>query len=173
MRYVHIQTLPDLLERLELSVLLSTYQAGRVVSMDSHRGELRLGFSYFDQAFGLCRRASGIVMGMRDAIWNLPSNREIAPHIKPEGEYDIAFLACSCHHSCPLMGQDLAWGCERLWDSLCHIPQTEVLLESGSRNPCCWLETRLWRAGDAEPAGEGMEPRRLQKPSAGGVAAIQ
>jgi uncharacterized protein (TIGR03032 family) len=113
--YEHSQTLPALLERLELSVLLSTYQAGRVVSVGSHQGELRLGFSRFDQAMGLCRTANGIAVGIRDAIWSLPASREIAPRIKPEGEHDIAFLARSCHHSGPLMGHDLGWGNGRLW----------------------------------------------------------
>ena len=146
-RYEHSRGLPDLLEQLELSVLLSTYQAGRVVSVGSHQGELRLGFSHFDQAMGLCRTASGIAVGTRDGIWSLPAHREIAAHIKPEGEHDIAFLARSCHHSGPLMGHDLAWGGEGLWDSLSHRPRTEVLLESGPRNLRCWLETGWWRAG--------------------------
>jgi len=114
-RYEHTRGLPALLEQLDLSVLLSTYQAGRVVSVGSHRGELRLGFSRFDQAMGLTRTASGIAVGTRDAIWSLPANREIAAHIRPEGEHDIAFLARSCHHSGPLMGHDLAWGNGRLW----------------------------------------------------------
>ena len=108
-RYEHTLGLPALLEQLELWVLLSTYQAGRVVSVGSHRGELRLGFSRFDQAMGLTRTASGIAVGTRDAIWSLAANREIAAHIQPEGEHDIAFLARSCHHSGPLMGHDLAW----------------------------------------------------------------
>ena len=86
-----------------------------MVSVGSHRGELRLGFGHFDQAMGLTRTASGIAVGTRDAIWSLPANREIAAHIKPEGEHDIAFLARSCHHSGPLMGHDLAWANGRLW----------------------------------------------------------
>ena len=61
-RYEHSQSLPALLERLDLSVLLSTYQAGRVVSVGSHRGELRLGFSRFDQAMGLCRTARSLLL---------------------------------------------------------------------------------------------------------------
>jgi uncharacterized protein (TIGR03032 family) len=113
--YEHSQTLPSLLKSLELSVLLSTYQAGRVVSVGSHRGELRLGFSRFDQAMGLCRTVTGIAVGSRDAIWSMPASREIAPRLKPEGDHDIAFLARSAHHSGPLMGHDLAWGNERLW----------------------------------------------------------
>jgi uncharacterized protein (TIGR03032 family) len=107
--------LPALLERLELSVLLTTYQAGRVVSLGSHQGELRIGFAHFDQAMGLCRTASGLALVSRDAIWSLPANQQIAASLHPEGEHDIAFLARSCHHSGPLMGHDLAWGGGRLW----------------------------------------------------------
>ena len=114
-RYEYSRGLPALLERLELSVLLSTYQAGRLVRVGSHLGELRLGFSRFDQAMGLCRTPTGIAVGTRDAIWTLPANREIAPQIQPQGEHDIAFLARSCHHTGPLMGHDLAWCGDRSW----------------------------------------------------------
>jgi uncharacterized protein (TIGR03032 family) len=113
--YEHSTSLAGLLERLDLSVLLSTYQAGRVVSLGSHQGQLRIGFSRFDQAMGLTRTPTGIAVGSRDAIWTLPASREIAPRIKPEGEHDIAFLARSAHHTGPLMGHDLAWGNGRLW----------------------------------------------------------
>jgi hypothetical protein len=67
------------LERLDLSVLLSTYQAGRVVSLGCHGGQLRVGFSHFDQAMGLCRTPTGLAVGSRDTIWNLPASCEIAP----------------------------------------------------------------------------------------------
>ena len=113
--YEHSKSLPALLERLDLSVLFSTYQAGRVVSVGSHQGKLRLGFSHFDQAMGLCRTPSGIAVGSREAIWTLPASREIARSIRPEGEHDIAFLARSCHQSGRVMGHDLAWGNGRLW----------------------------------------------------------
>jgi uncharacterized protein (TIGR03032 family) len=113
--YEYTSGLPALLERLELSVLLSTYQAGRVVSVGSHQQQLRIGFSHFDQAMGLCRTPTGIAVGTRDAIWTLPANREIPSRIKPEGEHDIAFLARFAHHTGPLMGYDLAWGNGRLW----------------------------------------------------------
>lgn len=113
--YEHSSGLPALLEQLELSVLLTTYQAGRVVSLGSHHGELRIGFSHFDQAMGLCRTPTGIAVGSRDALWTLPANRPIAARIRPEGEHDIAFLARSAHHTGPLMGHDIAWGEGRLW----------------------------------------------------------
>ncbi len=113
--YEHSVNLPALLEQRQLSVLLSTYQAGRVVSVGSHAGSLQVGFSHFDQAMGLCRTPSGIAVGCRDAIWTLPANREIAGRIPPEQSHDIAFLTRTAHHSGPLMGHDLAWCNDRLW----------------------------------------------------------
>lgn len=113
--YEHFTSLAGLLEQLDLSILLSTYQAGRVVSIGSHQGQLRIGFSRFDQAMGLARTPNGIAVGSKDSIWTLPASREIASRIKPEGEHDIAFLARSCHHTGPLMGHDLAFGSGRLW----------------------------------------------------------
>jgi hypothetical protein len=145
-RYEHSRGLPALLEQLELSALLSTYQAGRVVSVGSHRGELRLGFSRFDQAMGLCRTPSDIAVGTRDAIWTLPANREIAPRLQPEGEHDTAFLARCCHHSGPLMGHDLAWGGEGLWDCQPKAHQG-ALLVYGRHNLRCCLESGLLRVG--------------------------
>lgn len=113
--YEHSVSLPERLRHLEASVLLSTYQAGRVVSLGCHQGAMRVAFSRFDQAMGLCRTPTGVAVGSRDAIWTLPANREIAPRIQPEGEHDIAFLARSAHHSGPLMGHDLAWCADQLW----------------------------------------------------------
>jgi len=113
--YDHSSGLPGLLDRLGLSLLLSTYQAGQVVSLGSHHGALRLGFSRFEQPMGLARTAGGIAVGCRQNIWTLPANREIAPRISPQGEHDIALLARTCHHSGPLLGHDLAWDGERLW----------------------------------------------------------
>ena len=113
--YEYSLTFPELLSRLDLSIVLSTYQAGRVASIGVDRGELRVGFAHFDQAMGLTRTATGIAVGSHQAIWNLAANREIAPQIKPEGEHDIAFLARSCHQTGPIMGHDLGFCGNRLW----------------------------------------------------------
>ena len=113
--YEYSLSLPQLLQQLDLSVLISTYQAGQVVSLGVHNGEMRVRFAHFDQAMGLTRTATGIAVGTRKGIWSLPASREIAPSVKPEGEHDIAFLARSCHLTGPLMVHDLAFGNNRLW----------------------------------------------------------
>jgi len=113
--YEYSVNLPQLLEQLDLSVPISTYQAGRVASIGVHQGEMRVGFAYFDQAMGLTRTPTGLMVGARKMIWSLPACRDIAPQIKPEGEHDIAFLTRACHWTGPLMVHDLAFCGKRLW----------------------------------------------------------
>ncbi|MDJ0584502.1 DUF4915 domain-containing protein, partial [Microcystis sp. M49636_WE2] len=58
--YEYSLNLPELLNQLDLSVLISTYQAGRVASIGTYQGQIRVSFAHFDQAMGLTRTATGI-----------------------------------------------------------------------------------------------------------------
>jgi len=113
--YEHSADLPALLDRLGVSLVLSTYQAGRLVGVGSRAGALSLSFSHFDQAMGVCRTPAGLAVGCRQMIWQLPADRAIAPSLSPEREHDIAFLARTGHLTGPLMVHDLAWAGEELW----------------------------------------------------------
>jgi len=107
--------LPELLERLDLSLVFSTYQAGKVVSLGSRACSLQVGFSHVPQAMGLCRTPQGLAVGSREAIWQLPAQREIAPRIDPDAGHDIAFLARQSYVTGPILGHDLGWGQGQLW----------------------------------------------------------
>jgi uncharacterized protein (TIGR03032 family) len=113
--YCYSASLPELLTKLDVSVLLTTYQAGQVVRLGVHEGRIQGKFTHFDRAMGLTRTARGLALGTQQAIWYLPADREIAAHIQPEEGHDIAFLARSCHLTGPLMSHDLAYGGGKLW----------------------------------------------------------
>lgn len=128
--YEHTLNLAALLSHHALSLVLTTYQAGRVLTIGSTPApdggpQLQIGFAHFPQAMGLARTPTGLAIGSRDAIWTLPASRDIAPRLKPENTRDIAFLARSSHHSGPIMGHDLAWcdnqlcGVNTLFNCLC------------------------------------------------------
>lgn len=107
--YEYSRNLPALIERLQLSIVASTYQAGRLVTIGSKGGELQVGFSQVPQAMGLTRTPSGLAVCSEDQVWKLEANQEIASKINPDARHDIAFLARSCHLSGPVMAHDLAW----------------------------------------------------------------
>jgi uncharacterized protein (TIGR03032 family) len=113
--YACSRTLPELLERLQCFLVISTYQAGRLVSIGSQAGELRIGFARFPQAMGLARTSTVLSVGSQATIWSLPAYREIAPSLSPRGSHDIAFLSRTAHHCGPVLGHVLAWCGDRLW----------------------------------------------------------
>jgi uncharacterized protein (TIGR03032 family) len=113
--YTYSQNLPDLLQRLEVSLVLSTYQAGKVITIGSHKGELVFGFANFNQAMGLARTPTGLLVVSRNEVWTLPASREIAPSLAPTGSHDVAFLTRSAHLTGQVMGHDLAWGDDQIW----------------------------------------------------------
>jgi uncharacterized protein (TIGR03032 family) len=113
--YEYASSLPLLLDRLQLSIAFSSYQAGCVVVIGTYKQRLRINLYPFNQAMGICRTPSGLAICTKDSIWNLPANIEIARRIKPEGEHDIAFIARTSHLTGPVMGHDLAWCEGKLW----------------------------------------------------------
>lgn len=114
-RYEHSRNLPALLEQMGLSLLVSTYQAGKLFVVGARQGELRLSFHNFEQAMGVAVKRDRIAVGARNQIWSLRSTPDIAPRLEPPGRYDGCFLTRSCHFTGDIHGHELAWAGEQLW----------------------------------------------------------
>ena len=63
--------MPPLLGQLGVSLLVSTYQAGKVVAVGVAQGELTLSFHNFERAMGLAVTPDGIAVGARAQVWFL------------------------------------------------------------------------------------------------------
>lgn len=114
--FQHSANLPDLLTRLEASLVVSTYQAGKVFTVGAHEGRLRIAFHHFEQAMGVARTPTGLAIGGKRQIWILPAApMDLARRVKPAGTHDIAFLARQAHFTGPILGHDLAWAGGKLW----------------------------------------------------------
>src|SRR4051812_32102493 len=66
---------PGLLEDLECSLLVSTYQAGQLVAIGVAEDELTLSFRRFDQAMGVAVAADRVAVAGREQVWLLPRPR--------------------------------------------------------------------------------------------------
>jgi len=105
----HSSNLPQLLEQLNCSLVITTYQAGQVITIGRNSRELAFGFCSFPQAMGVARTPSGLALASKHEVWSLNGQRELAAAIEPAGAYDIAFLTRSCHITGPVMSHELAW----------------------------------------------------------------
>lgn len=111
----HSANLASLLDQLGLSVLISTYQAGKVVSVGTHAGAVNIQFHHFEQAMGIARTPTGLAVGAKRQIWYLEGANELAAKIAPVGTYDLALLTRRSHFTGPIMGHEMAWGERELW----------------------------------------------------------
>lgn len=106
---IHSSNLTQLLEQLNCSIVITTYQAGQVITIGRNNQNLSFSFSSFPHAMGIARTPSGLALATKNEVWQLNGQRELAAAIAPAGTHDIAFLARSCHVTGPVMSHELAW----------------------------------------------------------------
>lgn len=111
----YTRSLPELLSQLRVSLLVSTYQAGKVVSIGVAEDELTLSYHNFDCVMGLAVRPGAIAVGGRSQVWFLPAASELAPRVEPAGRHDACFLTRSAHFTGEIQVHELAWGVDELW----------------------------------------------------------
>jgi uncharacterized protein (TIGR03032 family) len=114
-RYEHSHNFSAILERLGVSLLVSTYQAGKLIVVGSRQGKLRLSFHNFEKAMGIAVTRDRIALGTVNQIWSLASAPDIAPRLAPAGSYDACYLARGSHYTGDIHAHELAWAAEDLW----------------------------------------------------------
>jgi uncharacterized protein (TIGR03032 family) len=115
-RYEHSADLHETLAQLNASLLVSTYQAGKlaVLSADDHR--LTIALHNFERPMGVAvdRAANHLAVASRDKIWFLNNDREIAAQLAPAGRFDACYLTRGAHVTGEIQAHEIAWGGE-LW----------------------------------------------------------
>src|SRR6516225_11409206 len=107
-RHEYTHTLPPLLSQLGVSLLVSTYQAGKVVAVGVAQDKLTLSYYNFERAMGLAVRPDRIAVGARAQVWFLPGAPDLAAHIEPAGRHDACFLTRSSHFTGDIQAHELA-----------------------------------------------------------------
>lgn len=76
LRSVHTSNLPEILNHFGVSVMVTTYQAGRLVMLRSQGGLLNTHFRSFDKPMGLAVANNRLAVGAATSVWefhNLPA----------------------------------------------------------------------------------------------------
>jgi uncharacterized protein (TIGR03032 family) len=114
-RHEYTHSLPPLLSQLGVSLLVSTYQAGKVVAVGVAENELTLSYHNFEKAMGLAVKPDRIAAGTRAQIWFLRSAPDLASRVEPAGRHDACFLTRSSHFTGEVQVHELAWSGDELW----------------------------------------------------------
>ncbi len=108
-RYRASENFADVLARLGGCLLVSTYQAGKLVVIGLHAGQVAVGLTNFEQAMGVAVSADQLAVGSRGRFWFLRRTPGIGPQLAPPGRHDQCWIARSCQVTGPIDGHELAW----------------------------------------------------------------
>ncbi|MEF8712690.1 MAG: TIGR03032 family protein [Accumulibacter sp.] len=108
-RYVVSPGFADLLEPLESTLLLTTYQAGKLMAVRARAGRVSTLLRTFERPMGLAHQGDTLALGTRNAVWFLRDARDIAPQLAPASPFDACFTPRQCHVTGDILGHEMSW----------------------------------------------------------------
>ena len=113
--YTQTESFVVLLHQLRASLLVSTYQANKLLAVRAGGNGLSTLVRTFDRPMGLAVDARRLALGTRDRVWFLRNAPDIAPRVEPAGQHDACYLPRSCHVTGDIGVHELAWAGDELW----------------------------------------------------------
>ena len=114
-QHTHSPEFASLLQQAKGTLLVTTYQAGKLAVLRAHDGRLRTLFRSFEQPMGLAVDAARLAIGTRNQVWLFRNAPDIAAQIEPIGAHDACFLPRSSHVTGDIRGHELGWQGDELW----------------------------------------------------------
>lgn len=114
-RYEYTPNLPEILTHLNASLLVTTYQAGKLLVLGTSGKQMKVSLVNYEQPMGIGVDTDRIAIGSKRQIHFLVAAHETAGGLPPAGTYDGCFVPRSSFSTGAIHGHDLAWGRDGLW----------------------------------------------------------
>ena len=115
LKSVHTTTLPELLHKGGLSLLVSTYQAGKLIVVRADGDVANTHFRNFNTPMGVAFDRGRLAVGTKVKVWEFHNQPPVARQLEPKDKHDACFLP----RQAPVTGQiavhDIAWVGDELW----------------------------------------------------------
>jgi len=122
LRSVHTTNLPQILEQGNFSLLVTTYQAGKLVVLRNDRGVLNTHFRNFVKPMGLAVRGGKLAIGCSIDIWEFHNVLAVCQRLDKTDEYkemsvqhDACYLPRRSHTTGDMQIHEMAWVDDELW----------------------------------------------------------
>jgi uncharacterized protein (TIGR03032 family) len=114
-RSVYTQSLPQLLDRLGGTLLVSTYQSGRLIAVRADGASLNTHFRAFPSPMGIAVGRDVLALGTQRHVWEYRNQPEVGRKLPPPGRHDACFLPRTAHITGDIRIHELAFGTDGLW----------------------------------------------------------
>ncbi|MGL4421774.1 MAG: TIGR03032 family protein, partial [Gemmataceae bacterium] len=130
-RSVHTSTLPELLEQLGISILFSTYQAGKLVAVRAENGQANTHFRDFNTPMGIAIAPGRFSIGTKTTVVQFQNQAALGKKLPAAPRaYDACFLPRSVHYTGNIGIHEMAYANDELWivntrfSCLCTLEQS-------------------------------------------------
>jgi uncharacterized protein (TIGR03032 family) len=113
--YTQTDTFPTLLHQLRASLLVSTYQANKLLVVRAVGNGLSTLVRTFERPMGMALDARRLALGTRDQVWTFRNAPDIAPRVEPLGQHDACYLPRNSHVTGDIAIHEMAWAGDELW----------------------------------------------------------
>jgi uncharacterized protein (TIGR03032 family) len=99
LRAAHTPNFPALLRQLGASLLVTTYQAGKLVMIRDEGDHLNTHYRTFQAPMGLALAdgSAKLAIGTTLQVWQFRDVRDVARRLEPAGRHDACYLPRSSH----------------------------------------------------------------------------
>jgi len=115
LRSVHTGSMPQLLGQLGASLLISTYQAGKLIVARKDGPLLNTHFRNFDQPMGLALDRGRLAIGTRSAVVEFRNMPAAAEKVEPKGTHDACFIHRNTRVTGDVRIHDVEWIGDEIW----------------------------------------------------------
>ncbi len=115
LRSVYTQTFPEFLNQLGSSLLVSTYQTGKLICARHDAGQLNTHFRDFPRPMGLAVAPGRIAIGTRAEVLDYRNFPAVAPKVEPQGKHDACFLPRNKHFTGDIRIHEIEFAQGELW----------------------------------------------------------
>ena len=109
LRSQYTTNLPDILGSLGSTLIMTTYQAGKVVLLRNDEGSLNTHFRVLAKPMGLAIDAGRLAIGTSSGVIEYHDVPAAAPRVKPEGKHDSAWLPRRENVTGNVLIHEMAW----------------------------------------------------------------
>jgi uncharacterized protein (TIGR03032 family) len=115
LRSLHTSNFPALLQELGIALMVSTYQAGKLVMVRPDGDCLNTHFRGFHKPMGLAVSGDRLAIGTALEIWEYHNVPAVARRLPPTGVHDACFLPRSSVCTGDIQIHEMAWAEDELW----------------------------------------------------------
>jgi uncharacterized protein (TIGR03032 family) len=97
------------------SLLVSTYQSGKLICARERLSLLNTHFRDFDKPMGMAVSRGRFALATRTEVWDYRDMPEVAPKLEPAGTHDACYLPRNRHHTGDALMHEMAFAGGELW----------------------------------------------------------